>query len=173
MHIHSPETDNCPSWISGRERMTIENISWSISTKERCRPRRGLNPGPPGLQSDGPSSGATEAGEIMRYWDNETVRWDYVRQCEIMYLWECAPRENRSTYTFPESDHNFFWAIFGLLRLHVFFWLIARTLIRLHSCSGWSVFSSGWQQGHWSDCIVVPVDLCFLLADSKDTDQTA
>ena len=24
MHILSPETDNCPSWISGRERMTIE-----------------------------------------------------------------------------------------------------------------------------------------------------
>ena len=41
MHILSPETDNCPSWISGRERMTIENISWSISTKECCRPRRG------------------------------------------------------------------------------------------------------------------------------------
>ena len=30
---------NCPSWISGKERMTIENISWSISMKECCRPR--------------------------------------------------------------------------------------------------------------------------------------
>ena len=28
VHILSPETDNCPSWISGRERMTLENISW-------------------------------------------------------------------------------------------------------------------------------------------------
>ena len=62
MHILSPETDNCPSWISGRERMTVENISWSISTKECCRPRRGLNPWPPGLQSDGASDWATEAG---------------------------------------------------------------------------------------------------------------
>ena len=61
MHILSPETDNCPSWISGRERMTVENISWSISTKECCRPRRGLNPRPPGLQSDGASNWATEA----------------------------------------------------------------------------------------------------------------
>ena len=60
MHILSPETDNCPSWISGRERMTVENISWSISTKECCRPRRGLNPRPPGLQSDGASNWATE-----------------------------------------------------------------------------------------------------------------
>ena len=62
MHILSPETDNCPSWISGRERMTIENISWSISTKECCRPRWGLNPRPPGLQSDGASNWATEDG---------------------------------------------------------------------------------------------------------------
>ena len=62
VHILSPETDNCPSWISGRERMTVENISWSISTKECCRPRRGLNPRPPVLQSDGASNWATEAG---------------------------------------------------------------------------------------------------------------
>ena len=26
VNILSPETDNCPSWISGRERMTVENI---------------------------------------------------------------------------------------------------------------------------------------------------
>ena len=64
MHILLPETDNCPSWISGREKMTVENISWSISTKECCRPRRGLNPRPPGLQSDGASNWATEAGRL-------------------------------------------------------------------------------------------------------------
>ena len=40
MHILPPETDNCPSWICGRERMTVENISWSISTKE-CSMSRG------------------------------------------------------------------------------------------------------------------------------------
>ena len=28
----SPVTDNCPSWISGRERMAVEIISWPIST---------------------------------------------------------------------------------------------------------------------------------------------
>ena len=52
VHILSPETDSCPSWISGRERMTVENISWSISTKECCRTRRGSNTRPPGLHSD-------------------------------------------------------------------------------------------------------------------------
>ena len=70
MHILSPETDNCPSWISGRERMTVENISWSISTKECCRPRRGLNPRPPGLQSDGASNWATEATEARVFGDH-------------------------------------------------------------------------------------------------------
>ena len=65
MQILSPETDNCPSWISGRERMTVENISWSISTKECCRPRRGLNPRPPGFQSDGASNWATKAGSLI------------------------------------------------------------------------------------------------------------
>ena len=53
VHILSPETDNYPSWINWRERMTVENISWSISTKECCRPQRGLNPWPSSLQSDG------------------------------------------------------------------------------------------------------------------------
>ena len=62
MHILWPETDNCP-WISRRERMTVENISWSISTKECCWPRRGLNPQTPGLQSDSASNWATEAGQ--------------------------------------------------------------------------------------------------------------
>ena len=61
VYIFSPETDNCPSWISGRERMTVENISWSISTKECCRPRQGLNPRPPGLQSDSTFNWAAEA----------------------------------------------------------------------------------------------------------------
>ena len=62
VHILSPETDNWPSWIRRRERMTVENNSWSISMKECCRPRRGLNPRPLGLQLDGASKWATKAG---------------------------------------------------------------------------------------------------------------
>ena len=52
VHNLLPETDNCLSWISGRERMTVENISWSISMEECCQTWRGLNPRPPYLQSD-------------------------------------------------------------------------------------------------------------------------
>ena len=33
MHILLPLIDNCPTWISGREIMTLEIISWPISTK--------------------------------------------------------------------------------------------------------------------------------------------
>ena len=40
-HILSKEIDNCPFWISGREKMTVENISWSIPIKEFCRSRWG------------------------------------------------------------------------------------------------------------------------------------
>ena len=61
-HTFTGQIDNCPSWISGRKRMTVENISWSISMKECCRPRLGLNRRPPGLQSDGTSKWATKAG---------------------------------------------------------------------------------------------------------------
>ena len=46
-----PETDNCPSRISRKERITIANISWSISMKEYCR-TRGSNPPPPVQQAD-------------------------------------------------------------------------------------------------------------------------
>ena len=44
VHILSPENDNCSSWHNGMERMTIENISWSISMKECCWPGEGPTP---------------------------------------------------------------------------------------------------------------------------------
>ena len=41
LHILMPKTDNSPSWIRGKERMIVENISWSITTKECFWPSRG------------------------------------------------------------------------------------------------------------------------------------
>ena len=41
VHILLPETDNCPSWISRRVRMIIENVSWSNLHERSCRPGRG------------------------------------------------------------------------------------------------------------------------------------
>ena len=35
VHILSPETANCPSWISGREWPCAENITWSIRQSSR------------------------------------------------------------------------------------------------------------------------------------------
>ena len=43
-HILLPETDNCPSWISGREKMTVENISWSNLHKRMLSTWQGSNP---------------------------------------------------------------------------------------------------------------------------------
>ena len=51
MHILSQVTDKFPSWISGRERMTVEKISWSISTKKCCR-TEAVNSRPPDHQSN-------------------------------------------------------------------------------------------------------------------------
>ena len=95
MHILSPETDNCPSWISGRERMTVENISWSISAKECCRPWRGLYPRPPGLQSDGASNWATEAGMINYDWTAENNN-------DIFFtaLWQNLCKSQNDAYIF-------------------------------------------------------------------------
>ena len=42
MPILLPVTDNCPTWISGRERMAVEMISWPICMKE-CFVGRGSN----------------------------------------------------------------------------------------------------------------------------------
>ena len=61
--------------------MTVENISWSISTKECCRPRQGLNPRPPGLQSDGASNWATEAECIFKLKHNYRYSSQYFLQC--------------------------------------------------------------------------------------------
>ena len=43
---------HCPSWISQSERLTVEYISWSISTNECCWSQRRSNLRPPDHQSD-------------------------------------------------------------------------------------------------------------------------
>ena len=50
VHILTPETDNCPYWISGRERMTVENISSSNFHERMLLTRWGSNPQPPDHQ---------------------------------------------------------------------------------------------------------------------------
>ena len=56
MHILSPETDNCSSWIRRRE-----YISWSISMKECCRPGGEVEPATSLSPVGGASNWATEA----------------------------------------------------------------------------------------------------------------
>ena len=108
VHILSPETDNCPSWISGRERMTVENISWSISTKECCRPRRGLNPRPPGLQSDGASNWATEAGKAYLVVSSTSYQQIFVT---------CTSRTYQKSERESEREREVLWV--SLLRYSI------------------------------------------------------
>ena len=67
VHIFSPVTNNCPTWISGRGRMAVEIISWPISTKECCQTRgSNLQPAGPLARLDEPPSGMqTFAGSIL------------------------------------------------------------------------------------------------------------
>ena len=43
VHILSLETDNCPSWISGRESITQENIPWSNIHERMLLTRWGMD----------------------------------------------------------------------------------------------------------------------------------
>ena len=63
MYNLSPEFDNCPFWICGKNRITAENISWFISTKECCPTRRRTNTRPPDLVGYA-SEQVTEVGLI-------------------------------------------------------------------------------------------------------------
>ena len=120
MHILSPETDNCPSWISGRERMTLENISWSISTKECCRPRRGLNPRPPGLQSDGAPNWATEAGLTVLLLSPLSLtlvllNWEH---CLAFIMWICIKSLDQANWLADSQKWTWHLNLFSMAWVH-------------------------------------------------------
>ena len=84
-HILSHETDNCSSWISWRERMTVENISWSwsISTKECCRTRQGSKPATSWSPVACASDWATEAGLLhVNNKDSNKAAW----MCRLIWI---------------------------------------------------------------------------------------
>ena len=84
VHIISPETDNCPSWISGRDRLTEENISWSISTKECCRNWRGSDPRSPDHQSDAhPTEPPRLACSGLHSLPSTQQFWDTPKECKM------------------------------------------------------------------------------------------
>ena len=92
MHILSPETDNCPSWIRWRERMTIENTSWSISTKACCRP-------------DG---GRTQPVRLAGIWSGSTRAWQ-IQVSATCPAFHSILKMARS-YNIPCIFYTFFWA---------------------------------------------------------------
>ena len=112
VHILLPVTDNFPSWISGGERMTIENISWSISTKKLLRILPGLNPQPPDHQSE---AHATESLRLAKYSDT-------------LSLHTCICRDSRSSTYILCVLENEKWLFKPVIR----FLFIAITVQVLH-----------------------------------------
>ena len=121
VHILSPETDNCFSWISGRKTMTIENISWSISTKECCRIRRGLNPWPPDHQSD---AHPTEAPSRFLSEIKCIFLWFVLKY--ILLNWICGQQLVRPIHFYSKLVvwNNFINKQFFCFFFFFFFWLL-------------------------------------------------
>ena len=116
--------------------MIVENISWSISTKECCRPRRGLNPRPPGLQSDGASNWATEGVYIILLISAQNI--------DCGYSFE-SPRRCGSN----EYSQSMFWAEIWkisdvLVWFFFFFFLAAKFSVHLNRQDFVMRFGSIW-----------------------------
>ena len=111
--------------------MTVENISWSIFTKECCRPRRGLDPRP-GVQSDGAS---TEAGCMIL---GRNVEQDQI-SCRIQECQLCL---------------SYFWRYLPLLCLTVIIhWFHVRSVSQRPF---WNIFMI---LGTWKKCRTGPDDV--------------
>ena len=105
VHILSPETDNCPSWIRGRERMTEENISWSISTKECCRLGGGWTHD---LLVSSRTAHPTEPPRLAGFCRSQLI-WIYTVCKDRVYR---GSEEHVLIYFCPmDSNHNFFFNV--------------------------------------------------------------
>ena len=133
--------------------MTVENISRSISTKECCRPRRGLNPRPPGLQSDGASNWANIYCKLTRiihfdqFW-HQSLQNTLQKRATI---WEAF---TKGLYLYIRQR------MIELTKWHL---RLAKTQISLGICPVWSESSLSAQ---W-----VAKDPMFLHADSKEAER--
>ena len=143
--------------------MTIENNSWSISTKECCRPWRGLNPRPPGLQSDGAANWAKKIlicgmGLDLLYASfhelSVTLEWklsainphDRLRQCLV-----CVLAQSLEHHLLSQHSHS----------MNFLFYIIYTFLFGYNSCLANTVYCFGSQQQCYKGCVVF-VDVCWI-----------
>ena len=99
---------NCPTWISGKERMTSENISWSISTKECCRPGR-VYP----ATSWSPVGRASDETEPRRYLRLERIntfknhlKSSYLNLLPVYENYSCFRRQVIQNVGIRRKSHN-------------------------------------------------------------------
>ena len=137
------------------------NISCSISTKECYRPRRGLNPRPPGLQSDGTSNRATEADFLGALYGSRVNS-----ACN-----QLGPRVNSACfvgYTNTLSQHTYFsiihlliytlWLncclfVFRMLFITKFIFCYPRIAL-ISDRSNWALISNKWRYLHILICFL-------------------
>ena len=114
VHFLSPETDNCPSWISGRERMTVINISWS-HLHERVLPTRregggGVEPATSRLPVGRASNTATEACHNYSRWHFKVLFYFFFRENKAwQFTWTVCLSANShemSSLTFSEKKNQ-------------------------------------------------------------------
>ena len=69
--ILSPVTDNCPSWISGRERMVVEMFLWpNLNERMFCR-MWGSNPLPSAYQADAHTIALPRPANVL--WSTKSI----------------------------------------------------------------------------------------------------
>ena len=141
MHILSPEIGNCPSWISGRERMTVENISWSNLHKRMLSTRRGSNPKPPDHQWDAHPTEPPKPAWLWLFLDN-FYDCNYFWTTSILFLYLSYLNHQRNggevAGVWKSSEAAFCVCIYMnnmvLIFVHIYIYRIYLLKIRCNKC---------------------------------------
>ena len=133
--------------------MTVENISWSISTKECCRPPWGSNPRPPGLQSEAHPTEPPRLAWILLTVSTKNKDTDEtvgMHRMISLYVFHMGHVKRKSAFELTQNAQ--IWII-----LHV-----CRGSSGLYSPFIYSVVFNCFvcrQYRPWSDCMAVQADL--------------
>ena len=120
VHILSPVTDNCSSWISGRGRMAVEMFSWPSLHERMCR-TWGSNSGPLACQVDSlpiklPCPVYSNASKRFRQTDKQCRPWS---DCSLIWIYticsDLSVQILRIIIVITSTDGFFKWCSIKLL----------------------------------------------------------